>query len=165
MATRQRTWAPAGHTPTLSYHDKHDRISTLAALTVSPKRQHLGLYLRFQPRNFQARDVVDFLRELLRHLRGPLMLLWDRSSIHRGRAIEAVCQAHPRLHLEEFPAYAPELNPTEQVWNDFKRHTANSLLRDTRHLRQRLADNARRVRRSQAKLRSFIRSSLLPSPP
>jgi hypothetical protein len=165
MATRQRTWAPAGHTPTLSYNYKHDRMSTLAALTVSPKRQHRGLYLRFQPRNFPARDGVDFLRELLRHLRGPLMRLWDRSSIHRGPAIAAVCQAHPRLHLEEFPAYAPELNPTEQVWNDFKRHTANSLLWDTRHLRQRLADNTRRVRRSQAKRRSFIRSSLWPSPP
>jgi transposase len=165
MATRQRTWAPAGPAPTLSYHDKHDRIATLAALTVSPTRQHLGLYLRCQPRNVQARDVVDCLRELLRHLRGPLRLRWDRRSIHRGRALEAVCQAHPRLHLDECPAYAPELNPTAQVWNDFKRHTANSLLRDTRHLRQRLAANTRRVRRSQATLRSCIRSSLLPSPP
>jgi transposase len=74
----------------------------------------------------------------LRHLRGPIILLWDRGSIHRGPPIEAVCQAHPRLHLEKFPAYAPELNPTEQVWNDFKGRTANSLLRDTRELRQRL---------------------------
>jgi putative transposase len=125
----------------------------------------MGLYLRFQPRNFQTLDVAAFLRALLRHLRGPIILLWDRGSIHRGPAIEAVCQAHPRLHIEEFPAYAPELNPTEQVWNDFKGRTANSLLRDTRELRRRLSTNTRRVRRSQAKLRSFIRSSKLPSPP
>jgi transposase len=137
----------------------------LAVLTVSPKRQHLGLYIRFQPWNFQASDVADFLRTLLRHLRGPIILLWDRSSIHRGSAIGAVCQAHPRLHLEEFPAYAPELNPTEQVWNHFKGHTANPLLRDRRELRRRLSDNTRRVRRSQAKLRSFVCSSKLPSPP
>jgi hypothetical protein len=44
----------------MPYHDKHDRVSTLAALTVSPTRQHLGLYLRFQPRHFQALDVADF---------------------------------------------------------------------------------------------------------
>jgi putative transposase len=109
--------------------------------------------------------VADFLRTLLQHLRGHIILLWDRGSIHRGPAIAAVCQAHPRLHLEEFPAYAPELNPTEQVWNDFKGHIANSLLRDTRALRRRLSANTRRVQRSQAKLRSFIRSSKLPSPP
>jgi transposase len=154
-----------GHTPVLPYNDKHDRMSTLAALTVSPKRQHLGLYIRFQPHNFQALDVAAFLRALLRHLRGPIILRWDRGSIHGGPAIEAVCQAHPRLHVEEFPAYAPELNPVEQVWNDFKGHTANSLLRDRRDLRRRLSANTRRVRRSQAKLRSFIRSSKLPSPP
>jgi len=147
------------------YNDKHDRISALAALTVSPKRQHLGLYLHFQPRNFQALDVADFLRALLRHLRGHILLLWDRGSIHRGPAIEAVQQAHPRLHVEEFPAYAPELNPVEQIWNDFKGHMANSLLRDIRHLSRCSQANNRRVRRSQEKLRSFVLASKLPSPP
>jgi putative transposase len=165
MPTRRRTWAPAGHTPVIPYNYKHDRLSALATLTVSPKRQHMGLYIRVQPRNFQASDVAAFLRTLLRHLRGPVIVLWDRGKIHRGPAIAAVCQAHPRLHLEEFPAYAPELNPTEQVWNDFKGRTANSLLRDTHDLRRRLSANCRRVRRSQAKLRAFIRSSQLPSPP
>ena len=95
----------------MAYNYRHDRLSALAALTVSPKRQHMGLYLHWQPHNFQAIDVAEFLRALLRHLRGHVILLWDRGSIHRGPAIEAVCQAHPRLHLEEFPAYAPELNP------------------------------------------------------
>jgi putative transposase len=165
IATRRRTWAPIGQTPLLPYSYKHDRLSTLAALTVSPKRQHMGLYLHWQPQNFQAVDVAAFLRALLRHLRGPIILLWDRGSIHRGPAIEAVRQAHPRLHVEAFPAYAPELNPTEQVWNDFKSHTANSLLRDTRELRRSLRANSRRVCRSQAKLRSFILASALPSPP
>ena len=109
--------------------------------------------------------MADFLRALLRHLRGHVIVLWDRGSIHRGPAIEAVCQAYPRLHLEAFPAYAPELNPVEQVWNDFKGHTANSLPRDLRDLRRDLSANTRRVRGSQAKLRSFILSSGLPSPP
>jgi len=165
MPTRRRTWAPAGHTPIISSNYKPDRISTLAALTVSLQRQHLGLYLRFQPKNFQAVDVADFLRALLRHLRGHVVLLWDRGSIHKGPAIEAVRTAHPRLHVEEFPAYALDLNPTEQVWNDVKGHTANRLLRDTRDLCRRFQANVRRVRRSQAKLRSFILASKLPSPP
>jgi putative transposase len=147
------------------YNYQHDRISALAALTVSPKRQHIGLYLRFQPRNFRAIDVAGFLRALLRHLRGHIILLWDRGSMHRGPAIEALQQAHPRLHVEAFPAYAPALNPVEQIWHDFKGHTANSLLQDTRHLYRRLQANSRRVRHSQEKLRSFILASKLPSPP
>src|SRR5260221_703999 len=29
----------------------------------------------------------------------------------------------------EYPAYAPELNPVEALWNDIKRHTGMDLLR------------------------------------
>ena len=165
IPTRRRTWAPKGQTPIVPYTYKHDRISALAALTVSPKHRHLGLYTRFQPYNFKASHVAEFLRALLRHLRGHVMVLWDRSSIHHGQAITAIQQVYPRLHLEEFPAYAPELNPTEHVWKDFKGHTSNSLLRDLRDLRRRLSAKTSRVQRSQAKLHSFIRASKLPSPP
>ena len=132
---------------------------------MSPKRQHVGLYIHFQAHNFQAVDVASFVRALLGHLRGHVMLLWDRGTIHQGAAMAALQKRYPRRHIEEFPAYAPELNPVEQIWNDFKGHTANSLLRDRRELRRRLQDNTRRVRRSQAKLRSFILASKLPSPP
>jgi transposase len=162
---RRRTWAPAGQTPIIFYSYKHDRISALATLTVSPKRQHMGLYVAFQPVNFTAMHVAAFLRALLRHLRGHVILLWDQGSIHQGPAIAEVRRAYPRLHIEEFPAYAPELNPIEQLWNDVKGHTANSLPRDTRDIRRSLQANTRRVRRSQAKLRSFILASELPSPP
>jgi hypothetical protein len=65
----------------------------------------------------------------------------------------------------EVQAHAPELNPTEQVWNDFKGRLATSLLWDKWDLRRRLSLSTRRVRRSRAKLCSFIHSSKLPSPP
>jgi putative transposase len=125
----------------------------------------MGLYICFQPANFTAMHVADFLRALLRHLRGHVILLWDQGSIHKGPAIAELQQDYPRLHIYEFPAYAPELNPVEPLWNDFKGHTANSLPRDTRDIRRSLRANTRRVRRSQAKLRSFILASELPSPP
>jgi transposase len=71
---------------------------------------------------------------------------------------------NPRLHTEFFPKYAPELNPAEQVWNEFKGHTANSLPLDKQDIRNSLHANKRRVRRSQDKLRSLILASKLPSP-
>ena len=108
--------------------------------------------------------VAPFLRHLLRHLRGPVMLLWDQGKIHKGAAIEQVRRDYPRLHIEWFPGYAPELNPAEQVWNNFKGHTANSLPRSTQDIRNSLHANARRVRRSQEKLRSLILASELPYP-
>jgi transposase len=136
----------------------------LAALTVSPVRQHVGLYARFQQDNFKAVQVAPFLRNLLHHLPGHVILLWDGGKIHKGAVIEQVLLDYPRLHVERFPAYAPELNPAEQVWNEFKGHTANSLPRDKQDIRNSLHANARRVRRSQARLHSLILASALPSP-
>lgn len=125
----------------------------------------MGLYVRFQQENFTAVHVVEFLRNLLRHLRGNVILLWDGGQIHKGPIIHELRRRYPRLHVEWFPGYAPELNPVEHIWNDFKGHSANSLFLDKQDIRLDLHSNARRVRRSQAKLRSFILSSDLPSPP
>ena len=165
IPTRRRTWNPRGHTPIVRYNYKHDRISAIAALPVAAKRAHLGLYVQLRQNNFKAVHVAKFLRLLLAHLRGPVILLWDGGQIHKGPAINSVRDAFPRLHLERFPGYAPELNPVEQLWNDFKRHTGNSILRGKQDIRLTLHGSARRVRRSPDKLRSFVLGSGLPSAP
>ena len=165
IPTRRRTWNPRGRTPIVRYNYKHDRISAIAALTVTARRARLGLYLQLRQHNFKAVQVAKFLRLLLTHVRGHVILLWDGGQIHKGPALNAVCDAFPRLHLERFPAYAPELNPVEQIWNDFKRHTGNRLLRGKQDLRLSLHGSARRVRRNPDKLRSFVLGSDLPSAP
>jgi len=165
IPTRRRTWSPQGQTPIVRYSYKHDRISALAVLTVAPRRARMGVYVQFRQNNFTAILVAKFLRQLLRQLRGPVILLWDGAKIHKGPHIAAVEAASPRLHLERFPAYAPELNPTEQLWNDFKRHTGNSILHDKQDIRLHLHGSTRRVRRAPDKLRAFVRASDLPSAP
>jgi transposase len=147
------------------FNYRHDRISALAALSVSAKRSRLGLYARFQQENFKAVDVSRFLRTLLQHLRGHVILLLDSAKIHKGPEMARLTRRHPRLHVEWFPAYAPELNPVEFVWRDFKRRSANKVLRDKQDIRLHLHGNARRVGRSQDKLRSFVTASDLPSMP
>jgi len=165
IPTRRRTWNPRGRTPIVRYNYRHDRISAIAALTVAAKRARMGLYLQLRQDNFKAVQVAKFLRLLLTHLRGHVILLWDGGQIHKGPAINAVRDAFPRLHLERFPGYAPELNPVEQVWNDFKRHTGNSILRGKQDIRLSLHGSTRRVRRTPHKLRSFVLASDLPSAP
>lgn len=165
IPTRRRTWGPCGQPPLVPYNYKHDRISAIAALSVAPTRARMGLYVQFRQDNFKAVHVAKFLKRLLRHLRGEVILLWDGGRIHQGPAIAAVRDAYPRLHIERFPGYAPELNPAEQVWNDFKGRTANQLLRNKQDIRLSLHGSTRRVRRSGDKLRAFVLASELPSAP
>ena len=164
IPTRRRTWGPQGQTPVIRFNYKHDRISALAALTVSAQRHRMGLYTLFQQDNFNTADFVNSVRMLLCHLRGPVILLWDRLPAHKGAA-RALRVRFARLHIEYFPGYAPELNPVEFIWKDFNDRTADSLLRDKQHIRQRLHANKRRVNRTQEKLRSFVEAAELPSTP
>ena len=52
-----------------------------------------------------------------------MLLIWDGSPIHRGRAVKEFLSAGAanRLHLERLPGYAPDLNPDEGIWNYLKR--------------------------------------------
>jgi putative transposase len=162
VPTVRRTWAPRAKTPLVFHRYSHDRISAISAVTVSPEREHLGLYCHFHFDNISHLEVAAFLRLLLHHLRGHIVLLWDGGSIHRGPAISELLARHPRLHVERLPAYAPELNPDEQVRNHFKAELANGCPLSVDDLMDDLTCLARRARRSSRLLRGFILESDLP---
>jgi transposase len=63
------------------------------------------------------------LRVLLRKIPGKLLIIWDGSPIHRGKAVKAFLsrEAAQRIHVEQLPGYAPEFNPDEGIWNALKR--------------------------------------------
>src|SRR5437660_12303431 len=102
----------------------------LRLLSLSPVRQQLGLYFQIYPWNVTAIEIVQYFAELLRHLRGPVIALLDGGSIHRDGKVIKFCRRHRRLHLERFPAYAPELNPEEYVWAQTKRKLSNTCPED-----------------------------------
>jgi transposase len=158
----KRTWAPAGQTPTIRYCFKHSKISAINALAVSPKRKRIALYLQFRRRSFKGPDVKWFLQYLLKHVQGPIILLWDKGRIHRHQEVKAWCEAHPRLQVEEFPGYAPELNPAEYVWAQSDSALANSVPEELDELNAMLVTTKRRLSRSQDLLWSCIQASDLP---
>lgn len=106
--------------------------------------------------------MYHFLSNLLRQLRGPLVILWDRGSVHRDSRVIALIRRHPRLHSEFLPAYAPELNPAEYVWNQTDSALANSAPRSTKQLDHRLRRIGCRLRSSQKLLRACFHASELP---
>jgi transposase len=161
--TVRRTWAPRAQTPILYHRYSHERISAISAVSVSPLRERLGLYCHLHFNNISHVEVAAFLRLLLQHLRGHIILIWDGGSIHKGPALNRLLSRNPRLHVERFPAYAPELNPDEQVWNHLKARLANGSPLSTEELMHDLSAALRRARRSPALLRGFIRESDLPS--
>lgn len=159
----QKTWSPVGQTPIVPHRYRHDRLSAISGIAVSPRRYHCTLYCQLYEDNLQGEEVAAFLRQLLRHLRGPIIALLDNGKIHRGEPVRELLARTRRLHLEPFPAYAPELNPDEGVWNQLKRRLANGRPDTKAELRDVLSEEICRLARSQALLRGCIDQSELPS--
>jgi hypothetical protein len=64
----------------------------------------MGLYFQCHRKNIGHTEVCLFLRHLLRHLRGEVIVLWDQASIHKGDPIRELTCRFPRLHFERLPA-------------------------------------------------------------
>lgn len=162
--TVRRTWAPAGKTPVLKHRTRHHRhISTIGAITVSPKRRRLGLYLLFLPgESIRQNHILCFLRALRRHFRTPVIVVWDHLGAHLGKDVRNYVAKTWDFHVEHFPSYAPELNPVEYCWSWFKCNPlGNYCPENIDELQNKLLNEYTPVRNQQSLLQGFIRASEL----
>ena len=154
----RRTLAPRGQTPILKCWDRHDRLSVISALTLAPRRQRLGLYFDIHSHNIRTDDVCRFIQTIRGRLRRKIILVLDRWSIHRA-AIRRLLERHAgKIDIELLPAYAPELNPTEQVWNHTKyADLANYIPDDIHELGVEVAGSILKTKSKPTLLRSFFK--------
>ena len=160
----RRTWAPQGQTPILRQRTNTFRkLSVIASLVVSPRRDRVRLFFRFYPNaNINADRVKTFLRHLRRHVRGPCFLLWDRFPAHRARSVQSDLVEAMTWRSEFLPAYAPELNPCENVWGYMKMNSrANEVVFDLIDLTGSVRRHGRALQRSDRLLRSFLKHTPL----
>ncbi|UZG53013.1 transposase [Rhodococcus opacus] len=71
---------------------------------------------------YNTDKLIEFLTELRAHFTGEkAIVIWDGLMAHRSKAMTAwLATQRDWLHVERLPAYAPELNPIEQVWGNMK---------------------------------------------
>jgi transposase len=114
---RVRTYAPRGQTPTLRVFETRDHLSVMSAITSQG-----GLFTLVRDAPLTGVESVRFLKHLQDQLGRKLLVIWDGSPIHRGQDVKAYLAdgAAKQVHLERLPAYAPNLNPDEGVWNQLK---------------------------------------------
>ncbi len=155
--TVRRTWAPKGKTPISYAWDRHDRLSVLTALTVSPQTRRIGLLLDVWPCNIDAVAVLAMLRGLRQRYPQGYLLVLDRWSVHRSAVRQLQERGDGRIEVEWLPGYAPELNPVEAVWQRTKyTDLANFTPEQSEHLRLEVEASLVKTRSKQEILRSFF---------
>lgn len=165
LPTVERTWAPRGRTPILWHQLKHhQKISAIGMICVSPRRHRLGCYHFLWPHGaIDETVIVAVLKQLRRHFRRPIILLWDHLQAHRSAFVREYLARTPDLDIEYFPTYAPELNPIEALWSDTKQHDLVQFCPHNLAELERAVDTALdRKTHDQHRLASYIHQAELP---
>jgi transposase len=67
--------------------------------------------------NSNAETSVAFLKQLCEKYPGLLIVIWDNGPAHRGEAIRTYLKTpNLQLRLVALPAYSPDFNPDEAIW-------------------------------------------------
>jgi transposase len=154
---RCRTWAPRGQTPVLQYNSNWKSLSVAAGLTV------WNFYFRIYAGTVKKEQVLDFLQALVRHLRLPLLVVWDRLPAHRSRLVQDyIASLQGWIATAYLPPYAPELNPVEYLWAYWKQHELpNVCPQDYWQLSETARRTLRRMRRRPRLITAFWQQASL----
>lgn len=141
----------------LEYNFNWKSLSAVAGLTA------WNFYFRLYPGAVKSPQVVDFLAALVRHMRQPLMLVWDRLPAHRsGMVRDYIDGLKGWIHMAYLPPYAPELNPVEYIWAHWKQHELPNLCpKDFWQLSAAARRTLRRMRRRPRLITAFWQQASL----
>lgn len=110
------SFAPVGQTPIIRATGQRFGCNMLSAITNKG-----ALAFMVFTGNFKAPVFVDFLRRLLKQVKGKVYLIVDGHPVHKSRQVKRFVADHTRrLRLILLPGYCPELNPDELLNQDVK---------------------------------------------
>lgn len=147
-----RTWGRRGAPPVVAVSAERARVNVLSA--ISPRGR---LWFRCFRGTLTAVRFVEFLRALLRDVRGEIFLILDRHPAHVAALTRRFVQAHAaRLHVFFLPRYAPDLNPDEHVWAHLKGMFRREPLAKDENLPSAVERGMASIQEDRALVRSFF---------
>ncbi len=82
--------------------------------------------------NSSAATSVAFLHQLRTRYCEPLVVIWDNGPAHRGQAIrDYLTTPDLNLRLVALPAYSPDFNPDESIWDWARKEVTANICFDT----------------------------------
>lgn len=141
----------------LEFNFNWKKLSAAAGITFR------DFYFRVYENAMGGEEVIDFLQALTQHIRGPLLIVWDRLPAHRSRLVqEFIGYSEGHIETEYLPGYAPELNPVEYIWAYWKQHELpNVCPKDYWELDARARKALRRMRRKPTLIAACWKQSSL----
>jgi len=141
--------------------EHYQHLNLLGVLLVTSDGQRIRLSIRSHWCNLTGKEVIAFLKQILRTVPGPLVMVWDRHPIHKRKTVQDFLATQKRLHMYYFPIAAPELNPAEFVWTQISEYTAGTAPHNRSELQANVSAAVARTRKSQKRLHACLLGSRL----
>ncbi len=149
-----KTYGLKGRTPVVDEWQTRDHLSVMGGLTSDDR-----VFTLVRQESLTGRHTIAFLEHLGRQIKGPALVIWDRSPIHRRVAVKEFIEAigAKNLRVELLPAYAPDLNPVEWLWRHLEKvEMVNVTCLDLEELHQELHLALERIRGKPRLFPSFF---------
>ena len=151
-----RSYGRRGKTPVVPGTGQRFRCNMISTIT---NRGRLA-FMVFE-KEFNVKVFLQFLKRLIRLVKGKIFLILDRHPVHRSAAIAKWFAEHAeKIRMFFMPAYSPELNPDELLNQDVK---SNALGRRRPWTKAEMIDGVRGYLRSTQRQPDVVMSYFLGS--
>lgn len=147
------TWSPIGIAPVVDEHRGKFGINCISAVSAK------GL-LRFKifAGKMNSAHFIDYLAGLHADAGKSVYVIVDRAQYHRSKEVKKfIKKQNGKIMLFYLPAYSPELNPDEQVWNRAKNTVGRICVENKEHMKKVVLKTLRSMKKKTALILSFFK--------
>jgi len=152
-AHRGTTWGKRGETPVID--DSGGRFGLNVIRAVSPRGDRRFSFIQDR---MNSKRFIEFLKKLHKDVGGPILVIVDNAKYHHSKEMQKfIEQQNGEILITFLPAYSPELNPDEQVWNHAKRELSQRPVYDKHDMKTHLNAILRSIQKKTDLIKSFFK--------
>ena len=152
-AHRGWTWGRVGETPVVRNSGGRFGLKVISAVT-----QRGDMRFSFIEGKMDSARFIQFLKKLRKDAGRPIIVIADNARYHHSKETQQFIEAEADSILMAFlPAYSPELNPDEQVWNHAKARLSKLPVLNAKGMKQCLTSILRSIQKQKSLVQSFFR--------
>ena len=149
------TWGVKGKTPIVSSTGKRFGLNIFSAVSAQGEFRFM-----IWKGKVDGRVFIDFIKRLIHNADRPIFLIVDGHPAHKAVVVTRFVETiKDRFRLIFLPAYSPELNPDERVWNDLKNNAIGHMaITDAAMLKSAVIGHLRFIQKSPARVRAYFKN-------
>lgn len=146
------TWAERGRTPIVKATGSRYSLNMISAIS---SRGHFRFMVT--EGSVTADVFCKFIKRLVENVDRKIFLILDNHRVHHAKKVKRLVEElRDKIELFYLPAYSPELNPDELVWNHVKQKVGRSGIISKENLKERVMSALRSLQKMPDKVKSFF---------